>query len=88
MPIKASDGGKVTFAGEKGTYGKLIIIEHGNGYTTYYGHASSINVVVGDKVSKGQTIGKVGTTGRVTGPNLHFEVRKNGVPLDPQKFLK
>lgn len=86
-PVEASDGGKVVFAGWESGYGKLIKIDHGNGFVTYYGHLSSILVKVGQKVAKGDVIGKVGTTGRVTGPHLHFEVRKNGVPQNPLKYI-
>ena len=87
-PIKASDGGTVTYAGWNGGYGKFIKIKHDNGYETYYGHLSAINVSVGQKVAQGQTIGKLGNTGRSTGPHLHFEIRKNGVPCDPLKYTK
>lgn len=85
--IKASQGGKVTFAGIKSGYGKVIIINHGNGYETYYAHANTIKVKASDYVVKGQIIGTVGTTGRVTGPNLHFEVRKNSRPIDPISYV-
>ena len=86
-PVKAADGGEVIFAGTSGSYGKLIKIDHGAGFVTYYGHLSKINVKVGDKVYKGQTIGAVGNTGRSTGPHLHFEIRKNGSPVNPSKYL-
>jgi len=87
-PIKAADGGKVIFAGWKGNYGRLVIIDHENGYTTYYGHCSTIKVKVGQRVAKGDVIALVGSTGRSTGPHLHFEVRKNGVAVNPLKFVK
>jgi len=87
-PIYASDGGKVIFAGWEGGYGKLVKIDHGNGFVTYYGHCSSILVKVGDRVAKGEVIAKVGSTGRSTGPHVHFEVRKNGVPQNPLNYLK
>lgn len=86
--IKAADGGTVTFAGWKGTYGKLVIITHDNGDQTYYAHCSSIVVSKGDKVYQGQKIAEVGSTGRSTGPHLHFEIRKDGQTVDPQKYLK
>jgi len=86
-PVKAADGGEVIFAGTYGNYGKLIKIDHGAGFVTYYGHLSKINVKVGDKVYKGQTIGAVGKTGNSTGPHLHFEIRKNGTPVNPTKYL-
>lgn len=85
-PIKASDGGTVTYAGWNGGYGNFIKIKHDNGYETYYGHLSSIGVSVGQKVAQGEVIGKLGNTGRSTGPHLHFEIRKNGVPCDPLKY--
>jgi murein DD-endopeptidase MepM/ murein hydrolase activator NlpD len=86
-PIRASNSGTVTFAGRKGSYGNLVIINHGGGFETYYAHASSILVSVGDKVEKGQQIATVGTTGRTTGPHVHFEVRLNGNPQNPLSYL-
>ncbi|NJM76211.1 MAG: M23 family metallopeptidase [Acaryochloridaceae cyanobacterium RU_4_10] len=88
-PIQAADGGKVTFAGwdDRGC-GKTTIIQHGGGMTTTYCHQSTINVAVGQAVSKGQMIGKVGSTGDSTGPHLHFGVKKNGQPVDPMSYLK
>ena len=85
---KAADGGKVIFSGWRSGYGNLIIIDHQNGFTTYYAHNNTMNVKKGQKVEKGEVVGTVGTTGNVTGPNLHFEVRKNGVPIDPSKYIK
>lgn len=87
-PVYASDGGTVTKAGRYDAYGICIIIKHGNGYETYYAHLSKVNVNVGDKVYKGQEIGLSGATGRVTGPHLHFEIRKHGIPLDPENYVK
>ncbi|MBI3385803.1 peptidoglycan DD-metalloendopeptidase family protein [Candidatus Gottesmanbacteria bacterium] len=69
-------------------YGQHIVIDHGNGFSTLYGHMSEIYVRVGDRVARGQIIGKMGSTGRSTGPHLHFEVRINGVPVDPRPYLK
>ncbi|WP_053955056.1 peptidoglycan DD-metalloendopeptidase family protein [Inediibacterium massiliense] len=86
-PVSAADGGKVVFAGTKSGYGKCIILEHGSGTQTYYAHNSKLLVSVGQKVYKGQKIAEVGNTGRSTGPHLHFEVRKNGVPVNPLKYL-
>lgn len=85
--IKAASKGTVTFTGWYGGYGNLIIISHGNGVETYYGHCSKIYANVGDEVTKDTTIGEVGSTGRSTGPHLHLEVRINGVPQNPQKYL-
>ena len=85
--IVASDGGTVTTAGEKGGYGNCVMIDHGNGYYTLYGHMSSIAVSVGQSVSKGDTIGYVGSTGVSTGPHCHFEIRVNGVCTDPAPWF-
>ncbi len=90
-PILAADGGRVIMAGEYAgykTYGKFVIIDHGNGYTTVYAHCSKVLVKEGDIVNQGQEIAKVGNTGRSTGPHLHFEVQKNGVLMNPMKFFK
>lgn len=85
--VYASDGGSVTLAGWNGGYGNCIMIDHGNGYVTLYGHLSSISVSVGQTVSQGDTIGAVGSTGNSTGPHLHFEVLKNGSRIDPEQFF-
>lgn len=85
--IRASATGKVIFSGTNGNYGKCIIINHNNGITTLYGHASSLLVKEGQTVKKGDVIAKVGSTGKSTGPHLHFEVRINGTPDDPLKYL-
>lgn len=87
-PIKAADGGKVIFTGTKGGYGKLVIIDHENKYQTRYGHLSSIDVTVGQRVYQGQTIGKMGSTGKSTGPHLHFEIRINGEAQNPLKYIR
>ena len=86
--IKASAKGVVTFAGNKAGYGKVIIIDHGNEYNSLYGHNQRLLVDVGDEVEKGQVIAKMGSTGRSTGPHLHFEVHKNGNPINPLDILK
>ncbi|MDI6600215.1 MAG: peptidoglycan DD-metalloendopeptidase family protein [Thermoanaerobacteraceae bacterium] len=85
--VRASDGGKVIFTGRSGGYGILVKIDHGNGYVTYYGHLSKILVDKGDRVAKGDVIALSGNTGNTTGPHLHFEVRKNGVPQNPLNYL-
>ncbi len=86
-PVVAADGGTVISAGWAGGYGNLIKIRHDNGYETYYAHLSSINVSVGQKVAKREFIGRVGNTGNSTGPHLHFEIRKNGTPLNPANYM-
>lgn len=85
--VMAADGGTVTYAGWKGSYGYLVIVTHDNGDQTYYAHCSKLLVSYGDKVYQGQTIAKVGSTGNSTGPHLHFEIRKNGKTVDPQNYL-
>lgn len=85
--IVAADSGKVIFAGWYGGYGNSVIVDHGGGLTTLYAHASRLNVREGQAVSKGQSIAAVGSTGLSTGPHLHFEVRRNGSPVDPMGFL-
>lgn len=87
-PIYASDSGKVTFAGWKGSYGYLVIINHNNGYETYYGHCSKLFVSAGDIVSKGDHIANVGSTGNSTGSHCHFEVRYNGTIQNPENYLR
>ncbi len=85
--IYASDGGEVIYAGTLGTYGKIIKIKHDNGDMTYYAHLSSFSVKVGQRVYQGQQIAKSGSTGNVTGPHLHFEIRKNGTHKNPLNYL-
>jgi murein DD-endopeptidase MepM/ murein hydrolase activator NlpD len=87
-PVVAADGGTVTFAGWSGGYGYCVLINHGNGMTTRYAHCSKLSVSKGDKVSKGEVIGRVGSTGRSTGSHLHFEVIVNGTPRNPLNYLK
>jgi len=86
-PIQAAQSGKVTFAGKRGSYGNLIVIDHGNGVQTRYAHCKDLGVKVGQKLSAGENIGTVGSTGRSTGPHLHFEVREGGRKLDPETFF-
>ncbi|MBC7545184.1 MAG: peptidoglycan DD-metalloendopeptidase family protein [Candidatus Sericytochromatia bacterium] len=87
VPIRAADGGRVVEAGWRGGYGKCIIVDHGGGLATLYGHCSATNVSAGQMVTKGQIIGAVGMTGYATGPHLHFEVRRDGTPVNPGAFL-
>lgn len=88
-PIYASDNGIVTKAEYSSNgYGNLIIVDHGNGFITYYAHCEDIAVSKGDVVAKGDFIGTVGNTGRSTGPHLHFEIREDGQAKDPMPYLK
>lgn len=87
-PIHAAKGGTVLYAGWKTGFGNTIIIDVGNGLTTLYGHTSKMGVSPGEHVNAGQYIGNVGSTGWSTGPHLHFEVRKNGNPINPMPYLK
>ena len=86
-PVYAAASGTVTFAGYKGSYGYLVIIDHGNGYQTYYAHCSALYVSAGQSVAQGQNISAVGSTGNSTGPHLHFEIRYNGRTLNPQSYI-
>lgn len=86
-PIKAAGGGKVVRCGFESRYGNLVVIDHGNGYRTVYAHLSERLVEEGDTVLRGDLIGKVGDTGRTTGPHLHYEVHVNGLPVNPVRFL-
>lgn len=87
-PVRATANGKVVNAGWSGGYGRMVEIDHGNGLSTRYGHLSAINVKVGERIAIGQVIGEVGSTGRSTGPHLHYETRIDGDAVDPQKFLR
>ena len=86
-PARATAGGTVIIAGEAGGYGNMVEIDHGNGITTRYGHLSEIDVTVGQVVAKDAIIGHTGSTGRSTGPHLHYEVRVDGAPIDPMTFI-
>ena len=86
-PIQAAETGIVIFAGWYGGYGNAVILDHGDGVTTLYGHASQLYVSEGETVKKGDAIAAVGSTGLSTGPHLHFEVRRNGEPVDPMDYL-
>jgi LysM repeat protein len=87
-PVYAADAGFVTFTGtSRRGYGKLVVVDHGNGYVTYYAHLSVIYVSMGQSVDRGGLIGAMGSTGNSTGPHLHFEIRHRGVPKDPELDL-
>jgi murein DD-endopeptidase MepM/ murein hydrolase activator NlpD len=87
-PVHATADGRISIAGRDGGYGNMVEIDHGNGFATRYGHLSEIDVKVGQRVRIGEVIGKIGSTGRSTGPHLHYETRVHGEAVDPQKFLR
>ncbi len=86
-PVMVAASGTVTIAGRERGYGNVIYVDHGAGLSTRYGHLSQIDVKIGQTVTRGQTIGLVGSTGRSTGPHLHYEVRINNQPVDPRQYL-
>ncbi|MBZ9676771.1 peptidoglycan DD-metalloendopeptidase family protein [Mesorhizobium sp. ES1-1] len=87
MAAKVTAPGVVTKAGWNGGYGRMVEVDHGNGFSTRYGHLSEIDVTVGEKLDAGAVVGKTGSSGRSTGPHLHYEVRHNGEAIDPLRFL-
>ena len=87
-PVRATASGTVSTAGWNGGYGKMVEIEHANGLATRYGHLSQIDVHEGQTIKLGQIIGRIGSTGRSTGPHLHYETRVEGDAVDPTKFLR
>lgn len=87
-PVLATADGKVTFAGNNGGFGKFIKVDHGNGYTTSFAHLDNYHVKKGDYVTRGQTIGLVGNSGRSTGSHLHYEIAYKGKSVNPSKFMK
>lgn len=86
-PVEAAADGTVIQLGGINGYGRLVVVDHGNGYETFYAHLSRIDVIEGQDVRRGQTIGAVGSSGRATGPHLHYEVRVHRVPVNPYRFL-
>jgi murein DD-endopeptidase MepM/ murein hydrolase activator NlpD len=86
-PIYAPSNAIVGFAGSEGSYGNVIVLDHGYGIKTRYGHLGEMLVKAGDRVKRGAQLGSVGNTGRSTGPHLHYEVRVNGIPQNPRKFV-
>lgn len=86
-PVNAVADGRVTFAGERGSYGRMIVIDHGHGMITRYAHLDEILIENGKKVRRGERIAFMGNTGRSTGPHLHYEVRLNGVPVNPETYI-
>lgn len=85
--VRTLEDGIVVFSGDRGSYGKTVIIDHGNGFRSLYAHASELTVDAGERVNKGQIIARIGSTGRSTGPHLHLELLYKGKPVDPEKFL-
>jgi len=88
VDVKASENGTVRYAGWMSGYGKIVIIKHSKGYETRYAHLNKIKVKKGQRVNRGQLIAQSGKTGRVTGPHLHYEIRKYGTPINPMKYFK
>jgi hypothetical protein len=86
--VRAAAAGKVTHASLHGGYGLMVEIDHGNGFATRYAHLSAVEVEEGASVAAGKIVGRIGTSGRTTGPHLHYEVRHNGEPIDPQRLLR
>ena len=86
-PIRAAASGTVSYADTLNGYGELVLIKHSNGYVTAYAHADRLLVARGDFVAKGQVIGYAGTSGDVTSPQLHFEIRNGVTPVDPERYL-
>jgi len=86
-PIKAAADGLVTHAAFFGGYGRLVIVKHNNGTETYYAHLSKFDVMAGQEIRQGEIVGRVGSSGRVTGPHLHYEVRLAGTPVNPYRYL-
>jgi murein DD-endopeptidase MepM/ murein hydrolase activator NlpD len=87
-PVHATADGVVVSAGWSGGYGKLVIVDHGNGLETYYAHLSQCQVVPGQEVRMGEVIALSGATGRVTSPHVHYEVRVAGTPVNPYRYMK
>nr|WP_246350640.1 M23 family metallopeptidase [Sphingobium boeckii] len=88
QPIFAASAGRVTFVGQQNGYGNLVVVDHGHGLETRYGHLSGFNAKVGDVVKRGQQVARMGSTGRSTGTHLHFEVRVQGRAINPRPFLE
>ncbi len=86
--VRVSADGIVIEAGDRAGYGRLVVVDHGFGVTTWYGHLSTFNVMVGEQLRRGDTIGNVGVSGRSTGPHVHYEVRINGAPVNPMRYLR
>lgn len=86
-PVRATAPGKVVFAGKDGRYGRTVVIDHGGGFMTRYAHLKKIETKKGKRVDRGELIGRVGKSGNASGAHLHYEVLRNGVPVDPRGYL-
>ena len=86
--VKATADGVVVHSNWNGGYGRCVIVDHGNGYQTWYAHLSRMDVMEGQEIRQGETLGLVGTTGRATGPHLHYEVRIHSTPVNPYRFMQ
>lgn len=86
-PLRAADGGTIIYSGWRGGLGNAVGIDHGNGFVTWYGHASRLLVSPGQSVARGETVALMGTTGNSTGPHLHFIIVRNGAYVDPMGYL-
>lgn len=86
--VRVTADGVVIEAGDRAGYGRLVVVDHGFGVTTWYGHLSTIHVLVGEQLKRGDSIGNVGVSGRSTGPHVHYEVRINGAPVNPMRYLR
>ena len=87
-PVRAAADGVVDSAEWAGAYGKLVVVDHGNGFQTYYAHLSRFGVVPGQFIRRGAIVGNAGSTGRSTGAHLHYEVRRHGTPVNPHRYLR
>jgi murein DD-endopeptidase MepM/ murein hydrolase activator NlpD len=87
-PVRATADGVVAFSGWEGGYGKLVVLDHGNGLRTLYGHNSALKVSVGQRIRRGTVISLMGSTGESTGPHCHYEVRLHGTPVNPVHYLQ
>ena len=87
VEVRTTAAGRVSFAGQMGGYGNMVEVDHGSGLVSRYAHLSQLSVIEGDTLSRGAVVGEVGATGRATGPHLHYEVRIDGEPVDPLRFL-
>jgi murein DD-endopeptidase MepM/ murein hydrolase activator NlpD len=86
-PIRAIAQGQVVYADPHGGYGRYIVVKHADGYTSHYGHCDKVEVSPGQRVAAGEILGTVGNSGVSTGPHLHFEIRRNGTPQNPEALL-